>query len=245
MDAVVKEQCDRLGTVSHIGRVLRRPRLEKRAILLKASIRTYLQSLRHGTRARRPAAQSHGAYLKHAVPARARNDRLALPVVLITLWGVGIAGGFWLATENDIRPTAAGAAPTNWPSDSQIRRSDAGWTILMFVHPRCPCSRASLAELSRIAEECSERVTVHLAFIHPDGTPADWAHTSLWEAAARMPGIQVTFDKSGHEASRFGAAHFRSNLSIRLRGSASFQWWNHRLARSLRRATTPATYWFR
>jgi hypothetical protein len=134
-----------------------------------------------------------------------RNDRLALRVVLITLWGVGIAGGFWLATEDDTRPAAAGAAPTNWPNDSQIRRSDTGWTILMFVHPRCPCSRASLAELSRITQECSERVTVHLAFIHPDGTPADWAHTSLWEAAARMPGIQVTLDKSGREAGRFGA----------------------------------------
>src|SRR5262245_47226030 len=42
------------------------------------------------------------------------------------------------------------AASFHWPAGAQIRLAGDRPTILFFMHPKCPCTRASLAELERL-----------------------------------------------------------------------------------------------
>jgi hypothetical protein len=43
-------------------------------------------------------------------------------------------------------------------------------------------------------------------FIKPNKIEGGWVRTSLWKAAANIPGVTVLRDDSGREAARFGAA---------------------------------------
>jgi hypothetical protein len=96
-------------------------------------------------------------------------------------------------------------APLTWPEASRLERDRSQPVLVMFIHPHCSCSRASLGELERLIAECQGRFRAHLLFIQPDGTPAGWADTDLWRRAAAIPGANVSLDAAGAEARRFGS----------------------------------------
>ena len=86
-----------------------------------------------------------------------------------------------------------------------MARSSDRATLLLFAHPRCVCTRASLAELARIMARFHDRLEARVLFWMPRGAPADWSTGDLWTSAARIPGVAVVRDEDGREASRFAA----------------------------------------
>ncbi len=86
----------------------------------------------------------------------------------------------------------------------QISHVEGRPTLLMFVHPRCPCSRASVGELARLLVQERGLGTVQVLFINPPGELPAWAHTDLWRQAASIPGVTVQLDQDGVEANWFG-----------------------------------------
>jgi len=101
-------------------------------------------------------------------------------------------------------PGADGAPPLQWPSDSLIWQASDEAALVMFAHPHCPCTRASLGELSLLMTRCRGLLTAHVLFVKPEGTPENWEKTDLWEEAVAIPGVEVVCDTEGAEASRFG-----------------------------------------
>jgi hypothetical protein len=73
----------------------------------------------------------------------------------------------------------------------------------MLAHPRCPCTRSSLAELARLTARGDADVWV--LFLRPEGATAGWEKTGLWDTAAAIPGVQVLADADGTAARAFGA----------------------------------------
>src|SRR5256885_16495053 len=65
-------------------------------------------------------------------------------------WLVALAFSLRLLFDFEITPGPVGVVPASWPSASKIKRSPDQLTLVMLVHPRCPCSRASVGELARI-----------------------------------------------------------------------------------------------
>jgi len=96
-------------------------------------------------------------------------------------------------------------APADWPADSRIARAPDRPTLVMLVHPHCPCSRASLAELDRIMTRVSGRLSAHVLFVLPSGVSEGWERGASWDSIARVPGVLVHVDDGGREAARFGA----------------------------------------
>jgi hypothetical protein len=66
------------------------------------------------------------------------------------LWGIAIAGGVVEMARYAETPGPAAHVPGQWPADSTIPRASAGVTVVMFIHPSCPCSGASKAQLAEI-----------------------------------------------------------------------------------------------
>ena len=77
-------------------------------------------------------------------------------------------------------------------------------TLVMAVHPQCPCTRASLAELALIMARLKGRLRAHVLFLLPGGTDSTWAEGGMWSTAAAIPGVTPHLDADGVEASRFG-----------------------------------------
>lgn len=78
------------------------------------------------------------------------------------------------------------------------------FTLVVFVHPQCPCSDATVAELTRLMTVCHDKLIAHALFIRPGGFASGWEQTNLWRDAARILGVFVACDPDGVEAKRFG-----------------------------------------
>jgi hypothetical protein len=129
-----------------------------------------------------------------------------LPATLITLWALTVGAGTLFLWDYENSPELkTRPAPASFPAGSGVARDVRRPTLLMFAHPHCPCTRASVAELSRLMVTARERVDAHVLFIKPAGASPEWVETDLWESAAAIPGVRVTADEGGREAARFGA----------------------------------------
>jgi hypothetical protein len=74
----------------------------------------------------------------------------------------------------------------------------------MFLHPQCPCSRASLDELDTLLARAAVRPAVKAVFVRPAGMEPGWEREGLWSSAAAIPGVETVADPDGAEARRFG-----------------------------------------
>jgi hypothetical protein len=128
-----------------------------------------------------------------------------LLVAAIVVWFVGIAVAFAAVWGYKTTPGAPTAAPSSWPAASTIRPAAGVPNLVMFAHPQCPCTRASMAELARLASELGASTKIHVVLVRPDDTPAGFEHGAIAERARAIPDADVVVDAGGVEASRFGA----------------------------------------
>lgn len=135
-----------------------------------------------------------------------RRIRQRLSLLLGVVWVALVAGGMAVLSQYKERPGVPAKAPATWPLESRIQRAPNKPTLVMLAHPRCPCTRASLAELARLTSKLGSRASAHVLFIRPPGTPQGWEQSDLWEQARAIPGVEILLDPEAGEARRFGGA---------------------------------------
>src|SRR5688572_11148571 len=69
-------------------------------------------------------------------------------LALAVLWVACVSSGGALLWKYAATPGIAATPPEKWPTNSAIARNPDTSTIIMLAHPRCPCTRASIAELA-------------------------------------------------------------------------------------------------
>jgi hypothetical protein len=92
----------------------------------------------------------------------------------------------------------------------------------MFVHPKCPCSRASVAELGRLVARVKRPFAASVVFVKPGGSDGDWSGSGLRESIAAIPGVAIVTDEDGAEAARFGAETSGACVLYDARGRLEF-----------------------
>ena len=121
------------------------------------------------------------------------------------LWLALAGGGLWLLQAYQGAPGARAPSPTCWPGDSRVLHRPGGFHLVLFAHPRCPCTRATVGELARTVARGGRPLAVDVLFFRPHQGVAAWPRTELWRWAAAIPGARVGWDEGGVEARRFGA----------------------------------------
>jgi len=129
---------------------------------------------------------------------------LVLPTLTLVWLGMVGIGLSWM-WKYEATPGVVTAAQMQWPDDSQIERNPDCPTLVVFAHPHCPCTRATIGELAMVVDHCPERVAVRVLFFKPPGFSAGWEKTDLWSSAGAIPGVKVVCDVNGTEAKRFRA----------------------------------------
>jgi len=124
---------------------------------------------------------------------------------LVGAWLVAAGAGLWVLARYEFTPGEFSAAAEQWPVGSRIQREPGKYTLVMAVHPKCPCSRASVGELAKAMARMPGRVSAHVLFVQPTEFTEDWAKTDLWREATAIPEVSVQFDEEEKEARRFGA----------------------------------------
>jgi hypothetical protein len=144
-------------------------------------------------------------------------------VIALTFWLGIVLGGTILLARYSNTPGNAGMAPVAWPADSQIPFDAKRPTLVMFVHPHCPCTRASLGELAVLLAQVQDRASVRVVVLKPVGTAANWEKTDLWHTASSIPGVTVYTDNAGIEARRFHSETSGETLLYDRSGALQFQ----------------------
>ena len=121
------------------------------------------------------------------------------------LWLVGAVAGMGILWEYSVTPGTAGNPPSVWPAASRIPHRPDSLTLIMAVHPQCPCSRASIGELSALMARAGGRLRAWVIFVRPSGFGDNWARSDLWRSASAIPGVTSIVDDDGREARLFGA----------------------------------------
>jgi hypothetical protein len=139
------------------------------------------------------------------------------------VWVAALVAGFTVLWHYAAHPGGRAPAPARWPAASSLTRDPTRATLLMFVHPRCPCSRASLIELGHLVARVGGRVDPIVAFVRPTGADdADFARGELRTLAASLPEVRLVDDVGGVEAGRFGAETSGATLLYERDGSLAF-----------------------
>lgn len=141
----------------------------------------------------------------HAPPAARPVWGRAAWVVVLLAWLAAALGGLHLLRQYEATPGAADKALDQWPAASSMVRGRELPTLVMFAHPRCPCTRASIAELATLLTHHQNQIDARVCFFQPADATEDWSDTALCAAAAAIPGVKVEFDRNNVEAQRFGA----------------------------------------
>lgn len=121
------------------------------------------------------------------------------------IWTTGISFGLSRLWDYSFKVNGPCRAPSHWSPESIIPLDGARATLIMFLHPQCPCSRASVEELARLMRFSAGRLSAHVCVFTPSGFPDDWEQTDIRNEAAAIPGVQLHRDLDAIEARRFRA----------------------------------------
>jgi hypothetical protein len=122
----------------------------------------------------------------------------------VALWIPAV--GFGISTLWTYSTTAGhpAAPPLDWPRNAPVDRAAGRAMLVMFAHPQCGCSRASLGELAIIMAHQRDQVNASVFFYRPAAEPSAWVRSDLWDMAAAIPGVHVAEDPNGSVAQTFG-----------------------------------------
>ena len=126
-------------------------------------------------------------------------------VFFSTLWLAAVSFGSFAILKYENRPGETNAALSKWPAQTALPVNQNLPTLVLFAHPKCPCTRATIGELALLMARCSKKVTATVIFTKPKDVDDNWIETGLWRSAAAIPGVTVLRDDAGVEARRFGA----------------------------------------
>lgn len=130
----------------------------------------------------------------------------------IALWGIFALGTWVWATNYELtaKTERPSEIPNPWPTNSQLIPSVDRPTLLFFLHPQCPCSRASVHELERMLTGSGltpeQLPTLIVVPFSPQKPTTDWMNSSTLGTAMTLPLAELFWDVDGVESARFAAA---------------------------------------
>ena len=89
------------------------------------------------------------------------------------------------------------------PSGVPVELGPRG-ALVIFVHPHCPCSLASLEEVARILRDSTDAPQIELFAFIPRSEEEGWVDGRIWRRAAELGEIRRRLDRAGDLARELG-----------------------------------------
>lgn len=121
------------------------------------------------------------------------------------VWLLMVGIGFGFFARHEFRAGDDPKAPAQWPDSSQLALAKDRPTLLVFAHPQCPCSVATMEELARVIAHNSQPVHLSVVLFEPSERDSSWQKSAAVRRARSIPGANLAWDREGLEAARFHA----------------------------------------
>ena len=156
-------------------------------------------------------------HLDHDLPRMSRTLR-----IILAAWVLAAAGGAIGLLAQETRVSGRRSTPATWPADSRIQRARNTGTMLVFVHPNCPCTRATVARILDTTLGARAKTGPAVVFVARPAADDDWRATWLLDSAARTPGSRIVSDDRMTETALFGVETSGHVLLYDSRGALLF-----------------------
>jgi len=149
--------------------------------------------------------------------------RLFIIVAAAALWVPTVAFGISVLWKYSTTPGQPATPPRQWPAHLSIEPAKDRATLMIFVHPKCPCSAATVGELAIIMAHALDKIDARVFFYSPSAEPTAWVRTDLWNSAKAIPGVQAFEDRDATAAREFGALTSGQSLLYDVDGRLLFE----------------------
>lgn len=127
----------------------------------------------------------------------AKTHNVLSPIYIITsLWCLIVISGMCTMMSYSNRGGNNGAPPSNNPNAINASQQNESNTLLLFLHPKCSCSLATVREMSRIIAYASRPIDIHIVFA-PISIYQDVSETKIWSHASLLPSVNIVVDRNG------------------------------------------------
>ncbi len=141
---------------------------------------------------------------------------------LLAAWLGVVSAGMAGLLRYSGKPGTPARDPIAWPSEWELRPQPSGTTLVVALHPRCACSRATLGELAQLMTHNANGLHAYVLMIRPDGMPNGFERGTLWDMAEAIPSVTVVVDPGGRLASRLGAETSGQTYAFNFEGKLLF-----------------------
>lgn len=142
--------------------------------------------------------------------------------LLVLTWCIAVAFGFSILITYSSLAGLGSVSPSNWPTDIELVDVNEGYTLLVFIHPKCPCTFATVSELERLVAEINHPCQVVFLLDCPKHLQAKWSRSALASRCNAFVGARVVLDFDGELATGFKAKN-SGHCLLYLEGQLLFQ----------------------
>lgn len=132
------------------------------------------------------------------------TKRIGYPLLLLLLPLIGLSGLLLLADYSYRSREANDAVTDCWP-EFLAGVAPEGQCVVLFYHPHCPCTRATVRSLERMASRCSSRMKWIAYAYCPENEADSWIDTATTRRLREAIRAEVRVDRGGQACVGFGA----------------------------------------
>jgi len=149
------------------------------------------------------------------------NSKFAIAVACL-LWIFSIGLGLYFLMDHETTPgKPPESAPVKFPKDTKLKLSSDKDTLVMFVHPQCPCTKASLDQLALLSNR--KNLDIDLVCFKPNVMPQGWNENWSLDDWTKQKSVRVLVDLDGAEAKLFDAKTSGQTYLFNQNGNLIFQ----------------------
>lgn len=126
------------------------------------------------------------------------------PALFFVLWIALVVAGMAMLFSYAFKGAIPHATAAMWPLANPIETPGDKPTLLLFVHPLCPCTAATIAELNRVLSDYPRAFQTHVVLALPEDAAEAWRDSPNVRAASRLPGVTIKTDPDGALSADFG-----------------------------------------
>ena len=134
------------------------------------------------------------------------RDKHLVLVVALSLWAITVSYGVASLWAYDTKPGVAASAPRVYSKEKGPVAMGDRMLMLVFLHPHCPCSNATLEQLEILLRSRKIELECRVYVVVPPEAVAGWEKGPLLERVHSIPGVLVKYDFGGIETQRFAAS---------------------------------------
>lgn len=144
-----------------------------------------------------------------------------LAIIITAVWAIAIGVGTVWITDFSTGPGRTGDSPAVLPSVYLNENTTNLPKLFVFLHPYCQCSRATLAELSRLAERNMDLMEIHIFIVPLSDQSTESNSFDFEKKASEIPNAKLsTIGES--EIKEFGAVTSGQTLLYDRQGNLVF-----------------------